>query len=50
MLTRDGVTDGAAAAPGVNPGACSFISFLWALSRRLVAQEETSNRHQCQSE
>ena len=27
-----------------------FIYFLWALSRRLVAQEETSNRHQCWSD
>ena len=26
MLTRDGVTQGAAAAPGVNPGACSTAS------------------------
>ena len=27
-----------------------FFVFLWALSRRLVAQDETSNRHQCWSE
>ena len=38
MLTRDGVTEGAAAAPGVNPGACStaFITPFLSLSFSLA--------------